>query len=78
MLENIPDPIKRERRRDVIEKGLDSRHFSIAIARMLALYDDMEDALAEHKFLVGDDYTIADAASRPTCSASTISTSWRV
>ena len=65
MLENIPDPIKRERRRDVIEKGLDSIHFSIAIARMLALYDDMEDALAEHRFLVSDDYTIADAAFTP-------------
>src|SRR5262249_21722986 len=65
MLENIPDPIKRERRRDVIEKGLDSQHFAIAIARMLALYDDMEDALAEHKFLVSDEYTIADAAFTP-------------
>ncbi len=65
MLENIPDPIKRERRRDVIEKGLDSVHFRTALARMLALYDDMEDALAEHRFLVSDDYTIADAAFTP-------------
>ena len=37
MLEKIPDPIKRERRRDVIEKGLDSAHFRIAIARMLEI-----------------------------------------
>jgi glutathione S-transferase len=65
MLESIPDPIKRERRRDVIEKGLDSPHFAIAIARMLELYDDMEDALAEYRFLVNDDYTIADAAFTP-------------
>lgn len=65
MLENIPDPIKRERRRDVIEKGLDSAHFRTALARMLALYDDMEAAFAEHRFLVGDDYTIADAAFTP-------------
>src|SRR5262249_38233030 len=61
MLEKIPDPIKRERRRDVIEKGLDSSHFKVALARMLELYDDMEEALAEHGFLVGEAYTIADA-----------------
>lgn len=65
MLENIPDPIKRERRRDVIAKGSDSVHFKIAIERMLALYDDMESALAEQRFLVGDSYTIADAAFTP-------------
>src|SRR5262245_3179350 len=54
MLEQIPDPIKRERRRDVIEKGADSIHFKVAITRMLALYDDMEAALTRHRYLVGD------------------------
>src|SRR5215470_4308476 len=38
VLESVPDPIKRERRRDVIEKGLDSPFFKQAIARMLKLY----------------------------------------
>jgi glutathione S-transferase len=65
MLESIPDPIKRERRRDVIEKGLDSPHFAVALRRMLALYDDMEKALGQHRFLVGNEYTIADAAFTP-------------
>jgi glutathione S-transferase len=65
MLESIPDPIKRERRRDVIDKGLDSPFFRIAIARMLELFDDMEAALAKHSWLVGDRYTIADAAFTP-------------
>jgi glutathione S-transferase len=41
MLESIPDPVKRERRRDVIEKGLDSPHFKMAIERLLALYRDI-------------------------------------
>ena len=41
MLESIPDPAKRERRRDVIEKGLDSPHFKIAI-------DAAADALSRH------------------------------
>ena len=65
MLENIPDPIKRERRRDVIEKGLDSPFFRTAIARLLELYRDMDDTLGEHAWLAGDAYTIADAAFTP-------------
>ena len=65
MLESIPDPIKRERRRDVIEKGLDSQYFKMAIARLLTLYRDMDDALASHAWLAGDGYSIADAAFTP-------------
>ena len=65
MLESIPDPAKRERRRDVIEKGLDSPFFKTAIARLLTLYRDMDKALASHAWLAGDDYSIADAAFTP-------------
>jgi glutathione S-transferase len=65
MLESIPDPIKRERRRDVIEKGLDSPFFHIAIKRLLTLYRDMDNALAQHAWLAGDRYSIADAAFTP-------------
>jgi glutathione S-transferase len=65
MLEQIPSIIKRERRRDVIEKGLDSMHFCIAVARMELLLTEMEEALARHAWLVGDAYTIADAAFTP-------------
>jgi glutathione S-transferase len=65
MLESIPDPIKRERRRDVIEKGLDSQYFKTAVSRLLTLYRDMDDALASHAWLAGDGYTIADAAFTP-------------
>lgn len=65
MLESIPDPIKRERRRDVIEKGLDSQFFRIAIARLMELYRDMDRALGQHAWLAGDRYTIADAAFTP-------------
>ena len=65
MLESIPDPAKRERRRDVIEKGLDSPHFHVAIERLLTLYRDMDNALASHAWLAGDAYSIADAAFTP-------------
>src|SRR5690348_8462765 len=53
MLESIPDPAKRERRRDVIEKGLDSPHFKVAIARLLTLYRDMDKSLTQHQWLAG-------------------------
>jgi glutathione S-transferase len=65
MLESIPDPIKRERRRDVIEKGVDSPFFHAAIVRLLTLYRDMDNALASHAWLAGDTYSIADAAFTP-------------
>jgi glutathione S-transferase len=65
MLESIPDPAKRERRRDVIERGLDSSHFHVAISRLLTLYRDMDNALASHAWLAGDKYSIADAAFTP-------------
>ena len=65
MLEQIPNAIKRERRRDVIDKGLGSAHFRIAVARMELLLTEMEEALSQHAWLVGDAYTIADAAFTP-------------
>jgi glutathione S-transferase len=65
MLDTIPDPAKRERRRDVIEMGLDSSHFKIAIARLLTLYRDMDNALGRCAWLAGDAYSIADAAFTP-------------
>jgi len=65
MLEQIPNIFKRERRRDVIDKGLDSIHFRIAVARMRQLLTEMDEALSEHAWLAGDAYTIADAAFTP-------------
>jgi glutathione S-transferase len=65
MLEQIPNVFKRERRRDVIEKGLDSMHFTHAVSRMLLLLREMDAALAGHRWLTGDTYTIADAAFTP-------------
>ena len=57
MLEQIPNVFKRERRRDVVEKGPQSKHFVIAVERMVLLLDEMEEALSAHQWLAGDDYT---------------------
>jgi glutathione S-transferase len=65
MLEQVPNIFKRERRRDVIDKGLDSIHFRIAVARMRLLLREMDETLCEHAWLAGDAYTIADAAFTP-------------
>jgi glutathione S-transferase len=65
MLEQIPNIFKRERRRDVIDKGMDSMHFRVAVQRMEKLLNEMQLALSQHTWLVGDNYTIADAAFTP-------------
>lgn len=65
MLEEIPNLFKRERRRDVIEKGTGSQHFVIAVRRMVLLLDEMEEALASHAWLAGDQFTLADVAFAP-------------
>ena len=65
MLEQIPNLFKRERRRDVIEKGPGSQHFVIAVRRMVQLLDEMEEALGAHAWLAGDAYSLADVAFTP-------------
>jgi len=65
LLEQVPNMFKRERRRDVIDKGLQSMHFRVAVARMERLLDEMQQALSQHAWLAGDPYTIADTAFTP-------------
>lgn len=65
MLEQIPNIFKRERRRDVIEKGPQSQHFFIALQRMVQLLEEMEESLSEHAWLAGENYTLADIAFTP-------------
>lgn len=65
LLEEVPNIFKRERRRDVIENGMESVHFRIAVQRMEQLLSEMEEALAQYRWLADDNYTIADAAFTP-------------
>lgn len=65
MLEQIPNIFKRERRRDVIEKGPQSQHFYVALQRMIQLLDEMEESLSANSWLAGDVYTLADVAFTP-------------
>ncbi|MEC7488398.1 MAG: glutathione S-transferase family protein [Pseudomonadota bacterium] len=65
LVENIPDPIKRERRRDVVYNGLDAREFGVAVDMWIKLLNDMEVSLGQHEWLAGDAYTITDSAFTP-------------
>jgi glutathione S-transferase len=65
MLEHIPNIFKRERRRDVIEKGIKSQHFRIAVQRLVQLLDEMEEAFSMHQWLAVDTYSLADVAFIP-------------
>ena len=65
LIEKVPDPIKRERRRDVILNGTEAREFGIAVNMWIGLLGDMEAALGRHDWLAGDAYTITDAAYTP-------------
>ena len=65
MLEQIPNIFKRERRRDVIDKGVQSQHFRIAVQRLVQMLEEMQDALSKQEWLAGNVYTLADVAFTP-------------
>ncbi len=49
----------------MIEHGTRSKHFIIAVRRMVLLLDEMEEALSVHRWLASDDYSLADVAFTP-------------
>lgn len=61
----VPDPVKRERRRDLIFKGLDAPVFHEAVRMWAALVRDMDMALDGRDWLAGNAYSLAEAAYAP-------------
>ena len=59
--QKIPDPVRREKWRTIIEQGLDARYVAEAMGRFAKLFQDMEAALASSPWLVGENFTLADA-----------------
>ena len=61
----IPNPVTRERQRVAIEQGMDAP----AAVQALQFYDkafaDMDGRLAQHPWLAGEAYSLADAAMTP-------------
>lgn len=65
LINAVPDPVKRERRRDLIFKGLDAPVFHEAVRMWAALVRDMDAALDGRDWLAGDGYSLAEAAYTP-------------
>ena len=58
--ESIPDPYKRAKWRRLLEKGLESDVVGEALVRFNKLFRDMDKALADGPWLIGDAFTLAD------------------
>lgn len=65
ILAAMPDPAKRERRKDLIENGIHSKLFPDAIRAWDKTMADMEDALGSSTWLAGEDFSLADIAYSP-------------
>jgi glutathione S-transferase len=64
-LAKIPNPDYRERQRLSIAQGLAAPHVAQALRMHDKYIGDMETALAEHPYLAGKTYTLADVAATP-------------
>ena len=64
-IENIPDPAKRQARRDLIEKGLDAPVVIEGLKKSKEFLDKLEAELENSKWLFNDSFGIADAAAMP-------------
>ncbi|NIO09342.1 MAG: hypothetical protein GTO40_15545 [Deltaproteobacteria bacterium] len=65
LLAGIPTPERRERNRDLIYKGTDSRFFAGALKRFERLLKEMETTLNEKEWLAGNEFSLADIAYAP-------------
>ncbi|MFM9969469.1 MAG: glutathione S-transferase family protein [Burkholderiales bacterium] len=65
LIDKIPDPVRRERRRDVIYNGIESKEFRTAVIMWERLLTDMEETLGTAPWLAGESYSLADAAFTP-------------
>jgi glutathione S-transferase len=61
----IPDSSERDLRRVLFSEGVKAPQFAGAVERMSKFLDDMEATLSESKWLVGDQYTLADVCVIP-------------
>ena len=58
----MANPATATKRREVLRDGLDSPHVWAAFFTLMQMFDDMQKALVSSKWLIGDDYSIADTS----------------
>jgi glutathione S-transferase len=61
----IPDPGRRQRQRSVHEQGEGSEPFTLAIQRLYTFIEELNQQLGKTPWLVGEHYSLADAAALP-------------
>jgi glutathione S-transferase len=61
----LSNPIKRSYTLDLIANGFESQYFPAAVGRFRTLLSDMESTLSRSEWLVGGEYTLADADFAP-------------
>lgn len=62
MLRKMPNPISREKRRDLLDHGVESIHVEAALREMKSVLADMKATLEQHDWVSGPDYGLADIA----------------
>ncbi|MEP0522124.1 MAG: glutathione S-transferase family protein [Hyphomicrobiales bacterium] len=58
----MPSPKAAQKRADLFENGLDSIYVTNDFEVLRILFDDMHEALQKSKWMLGDDYSLADTA----------------
>ncbi|MFK7898621.1 MAG: glutathione S-transferase family protein [Myxococcota bacterium] len=61
----IPNKQRAKERRSVLENGVKAPEFSAAMGDFVSLLDRAESDLAQHRWLAGNQYSLADAATLP-------------
>lgn len=61
-ISRLANPALASKRREVLRDGLDSTHVEAAFFILRRMFDDMQESLERHPWLLGDDYSIADTA----------------
>ncbi|WP_027855961.1 glutathione S-transferase family protein [Marinobacterium jannaschii] len=65
LLDKIPEKPRRERQKRLVELGLDAPDVADAVRVYRNTLLDMEQALGEHRWIVGDSFSLADASLAP-------------
>lgn len=61
-ISKMANPATASKRRDVLKNGLASVHVAAAFFTLRRMFDDMQEALGQSEWMLGDAYSIADAA----------------
>lgn len=65
LLDQVPEAPRRERQKRLVKFGLDAPDVADGVRTYMKTIQDMETSLAENHWVVGDQFTLADAALAP-------------